>query len=49
MKVTISPVCVLLEAVHLNEVHAQVAQPLVHVVILGAVLATLTKADNLRK
>ena len=44
----ISPVRILLEAVHLNKVHAQVTQPFVHVVILGAVLAVLTKADNLR-
>ena len=44
-----SPVCILLEAVHLNEVHAQVTQPLVHVVIFRAVLAILTKAYNLRR
>ena len=44
----ISPVCVLLEAVNFNEVHPQLAQPLIHVVILGAELAVLTKADNLK-
>ena len=44
----ISPVRVLLEAVNFNEVHSQLAQPLIHVVILGAELAVLTKADNLK-
>ena len=44
----ISPVGILLEAVHLNEVHSQVAQPLIHVVILWTVLAILAKADNLK-
>ena len=46
--VNISPVGILLEAVHLYEVHPQSAQPLVHVVILWAVLAILAKAHNLR-
>ena len=46
--VNISPVGILLEAVHLYEVHPQSAQPLVHVVVLWAVLAILAKAHNLR-
>ena len=46
--VNISPVGILLEAVHLYEVHPQSAQPLVHVVVLWAVLAILAKADHLK-
>ena len=46
--VNISPVGILLEAVHLDEVYPQVAQPLIHVVILWTVLAILAKADNLK-
>ena len=43
-----SPVGILFEAVDLNEVHPKVAQSLIHVVILWAVLAILPKANNLR-
>ena len=42
-----SPVGILFEAVDLNEVHPKVAQSLIHVVILWAVLAIFPKADNL--
>ena len=44
-----SPVSILFEAVDLNEVHPKVAQSLIHVVILWAVLAIFPKADNLRE